>query len=131
MVSSAAAATDGSFNLAGISNPAVDALADRVLKAENRAELVTATRALDRVLLPPPADEEQLRQLLGRLAGQAFDLRAGPLLRAFLVEVSAGDHALLLLAHHIVSAACARWANAPPTRWRSPKSANTSGRAWY
>jgi microcin C transport system substrate-binding protein len=47
---SEAAATDGSFNLAGISDPAVDALADRVLKAESRAELVTATRALDRVL---------------------------------------------------------------------------------
>ena len=54
---------------------------------------------LDRVPLPPPADEERLRQLLGWLAGQAFDLREGPLLRAFLVEVSATDHVLLLLAH--------------------------------
>jgi len=47
---SEAATTDGSFNLAGISEPSVDALADRVLKASSRAELVTATRALDRVL---------------------------------------------------------------------------------
>jgi microcin C transport system substrate-binding protein len=45
-----AAKTDGSFNLAGISSPAVDALADRILKAQSRAELVTAARALDRVL---------------------------------------------------------------------------------
>ena len=47
---SEAAKTDGSFNLAGISSPAVDALADRILKAQSRAELVTAARALDRVL---------------------------------------------------------------------------------
>ena len=47
---SEAAKTDGSFNLAGISNPAVDALADRIVKAQTRAELVVAARALDRVL---------------------------------------------------------------------------------
>jgi microcin C transport system substrate-binding protein len=47
---SEAAKTDGSFNLAGISNPAVDALSDRIVKAQTRAELVTAARALDRVL---------------------------------------------------------------------------------
>ncbi len=45
-----AAKTDGSFNLAGISNPAVDALADRIVQAKTRAELVVAARALDRVL---------------------------------------------------------------------------------
>ena len=47
---SEAAKTDGSFNLAGISSPAVDALADRIVGAETRAELVVAARALDRVL---------------------------------------------------------------------------------
>lgn len=47
---SEAARTDGSFNLAGISDPAVDALADRVVKASTRTELVATTRALDRVL---------------------------------------------------------------------------------
>lgn len=41
---------DGSFNLAGISNPALDHLTDKALAAESRAELVTATRAIDRVL---------------------------------------------------------------------------------
>lgn len=47
---SEAAKTDGSFNLAGISNPAVDALADRIVTAQTRADLVVAARALDRVL---------------------------------------------------------------------------------
>lgn len=38
------------FNTAGLSNPAVDALIDKVLAAKSRAELETAARALDRVL---------------------------------------------------------------------------------
>jgi microcin C transport system substrate-binding protein len=41
----------GSRNYAGIKNPAIDALIERVIFAKNRAELVAATRALDRVLL--------------------------------------------------------------------------------
>lgn len=41
----------GSRNLAGIRNPAVDALIERVIFAKNREELVAATRALDRVLM--------------------------------------------------------------------------------
>jgi microcin C transport system substrate-binding protein len=41
----------GSENLAGIKNPAVDALIERVIFAKDRAELVAATKALDRVLL--------------------------------------------------------------------------------
>jgi microcin C transport system substrate-binding protein len=41
----------GSRNVSGIKNPAVDALIDKVIFAKNRAELVAATRALDRVLL--------------------------------------------------------------------------------
>lgn len=45
-----AADTDGSFNLAGIKSPVVDALAAKVLEANSRDDLVTATRALDRVL---------------------------------------------------------------------------------
>ena len=48
--SSSAAAADGSFNLAGISDPVVDALIDKVMAAKSRAELVTAARAIDRVL---------------------------------------------------------------------------------
>ena len=41
----------GSFNLIGIKNPAVDALIDQVIFAKSRADLVAATKALDRVLL--------------------------------------------------------------------------------
>jgi microcin C transport system substrate-binding protein len=46
-----AADTHGSRNYIGIKNPAVDALIERVIFATSRAELVAATRALDRVLL--------------------------------------------------------------------------------
>ena len=45
-----AAKMDGSLNLAGINDPAVDALVARVIAAKNREELETAARALDRVL---------------------------------------------------------------------------------
>ncbi|MGQ0457161.1 MAG: extracellular solute-binding protein [Hyphomicrobium sp.] len=48
--SSEAAKQDGSYNLAGISDPVVDALIDKAIAAKSRAELVTATRAVDRVL---------------------------------------------------------------------------------
>jgi len=41
---------DGSLNLAGISDPAVDTLIERVIAAKSREELTTASRALDRVL---------------------------------------------------------------------------------
>lgn len=46
-----AAQREGSRNLAGISDPAVDALIDRIIFAKDRDELVAATKALDRVLL--------------------------------------------------------------------------------
>ncbi len=48
--SSAAAAIPGSNNLAGIRSPAIDALIEELIYAGTRAELVTATRVLDRVL---------------------------------------------------------------------------------
>jgi len=48
---SEAAETPGSDNLAGIKNPVVDALVAKVIHAESREALVTATHALDRVLL--------------------------------------------------------------------------------
>ncbi len=49
--STQAADIPGSRNLIGIKNPAVDALIERVIFAKDRAGLVAATRALDRVLL--------------------------------------------------------------------------------
>lgn len=48
---SAAADREGSQNTPGIKDPAVDKLIDRIVFAKDRAELVAATRALDRVLL--------------------------------------------------------------------------------
>ncbi len=49
--SSAAADRPGSRNVVGIRNPAVDALIEAIVAAPDRAGLVVATRALDRVLL--------------------------------------------------------------------------------
>jgi len=48
---SEAADRPGSRNLPGIKNPAVDALINRIIFAKDRAELVAACKALDRVLL--------------------------------------------------------------------------------
>ncbi len=48
---SASADQPGSYNFAGIRDPVVDDLIERVIAAKDRSDLVTATRALDRVLL--------------------------------------------------------------------------------
>jgi microcin C transport system substrate-binding protein len=47
---SKSADTPGSFNLSGIKDPVIDALIEKVIGAKSRKELVTATRAIDRVL---------------------------------------------------------------------------------
>jgi microcin C transport system substrate-binding protein len=47
--SSQAAKTKGSYNLAGIANPAIDALIEKIIGANNRADLTVACRAMDRV----------------------------------------------------------------------------------
>ncbi|HET8708495.1 MAG TPA: extracellular solute-binding protein, partial [Pseudomonadales bacterium] len=48
---SAAGKQKGGFNIIGIDSPVVDALTDKIVAAKTREELVTACRALDRVLL--------------------------------------------------------------------------------
>lgn len=48
---SAAADREGSQNTVGIKNPAIDKLIDKVIFTKDRADLVAATHALDRVLL--------------------------------------------------------------------------------
>jgi microcin C transport system substrate-binding protein len=48
--SSQAAALKGSNNLAGIAEPAIDALIDGIIAAQTRPALTTACRALDRVI---------------------------------------------------------------------------------
>ncbi|MCX2724443.1 extracellular solute-binding protein [Roseibium salinum] len=47
---SRAAAIPGSYNVAGIASPVVDALIDKVIASRSREEMTTAARALDRVL---------------------------------------------------------------------------------
>jgi len=46
---SQAAATKGSYNLAGVSDPVIDALVEKVIGAPNRQDLTSACRAFDRV----------------------------------------------------------------------------------
>jgi microcin C transport system substrate-binding protein len=47
--SSQAAATKGSYNLAGVSSPAIDTLIEKAIDANSRTDLTFACRALDRV----------------------------------------------------------------------------------
>ena len=47
----AAAKAQGSFNVPGICDPAVDMLVEKIITAQDRETLTTAARALDRVLL--------------------------------------------------------------------------------
>jgi microcin C transport system substrate-binding protein len=51
MFHSSAAGQEGSNNVVGIKNPVVDALVEKVIYSPDRASLVTAVHALDRVLL--------------------------------------------------------------------------------
>ena len=48
---STSATINGSRNYSGVSNPAVDFLIDKIIGAKDRKSLVSATQALDRVLL--------------------------------------------------------------------------------
>ena len=45
------AGVEGSRNIIGVNDPAVDELIEKIIAAPDRAELIAATRALDRVLL--------------------------------------------------------------------------------
>ena len=47
---SAAANVEGSYNLSGLANPAIDGLIEKISETRSRKELTTAARALDRVL---------------------------------------------------------------------------------
>ena len=49
--SCAAAKAPGSSNMAGVCDPAVDAMIEKIVSAQDRPSLVTAAHALDRVLL--------------------------------------------------------------------------------
>ncbi len=49
--STRAASHEGTFNYAGVKNPAADAMIDALLQAETREDFTSAVRAFDRVLL--------------------------------------------------------------------------------
>ncbi len=51
LFNSRSAVREGSLNYAGIADPLVDGLIEKVVGARNRDELVTATRALDRMVM--------------------------------------------------------------------------------
>ena len=46
-----AAETNGSRNLIGIKNPIIDSLIEEIISAKDRKDLISNTKALDRVLL--------------------------------------------------------------------------------
>ena len=46
-----AADTNGSRNIIGIKNPVIDSLIEKLINAKDREELITITKALDRILL--------------------------------------------------------------------------------
>ena len=67
----------GSHNLAGIADPAIDALIEHIIAADSRADLVTACRALDRVYSRRPLLDSALVQ--GRRTGSPIGtFSAGP-----------------------------------------------------
>ncbi|MBR0877237.1 microcin C transport system substrate-binding protein [Bradyrhizobium japonicum] len=47
--SSQVAATKGSYNLAGVASPAIDAMIEKIMAADNREDLTVACRAFDRL----------------------------------------------------------------------------------
>lgn len=57
--------------------------------------------ALER--LPGVSSDDELKELMDRLAAYVFDLRCAPLLRVHLIPLGRDRHALLLNMHHIIS----------------------------
>ncbi|MEU2153837.1 MupA/Atu3671 family FMN-dependent luciferase-like monooxygenase [Streptomyces sp. NPDC019396] len=79
-----------------------EALRTRFTEAAGRTFQVvedTAEVALERT----ESTEAELPAVLQTWAGRPFDLGRAPLLRALLVRLGAEDHALLLMAHHIIA----------------------------
>ncbi|MBS93714.1 MAG: non-ribosomal peptide synthetase [Chromatiales bacterium] len=68
-----------------------------------------AQEILDTIATPlhiesqPGHDEPTLTERLRELACESFDLSKGPLLRLHVIELSAEEHVLLLVIHHIIS----------------------------
>ncbi len=67
---------------------------------------VEITLALRELAGPVESSEARLVQQAGLDEGEHFDMGAGPLIRAVLYQLNAEDHALLVVAHHLV---CDGW----------------------
>ena len=105
--SSQAAALKGSQNLAGISDPVIDVLIERIVAANDRPGLVTACKVLDRVIrtgrywVPALVQGLALARLLGRVrpasgksrATRAAFPRPGGTIATRLRSSSSGDRA--------------------------------------
>ncbi len=74
----------------------------------NPAQIVGKHRPIKLALvdlskMPPDEREAQVSQLAAEESQRPFDLTSGPLLRVTLFRLSAEDHVLLLVIHHIIS----------------------------
>ena len=93
---SQAATTKGSYNLAGIADPVIDALVERIVGANSREELTVACRAFDRVFragrywMPQWYRTKSPDGLLGRL--RSFGEAA-----AFMFDAGRGDGYLVVV----------------------------------
>lgn len=90
--SSETATVEGSRNLAGVSSPVVDALIEEIIRADSREDLVTAVRALDRVLqwtfyLVPHYHEERDRLIYwNRFGMPAVTASSGPSIQRWWID---------------------------------------------
>ncbi len=74
----------------------------------NPMQVVAARRSLelcetDLTHLPGQQKETRLNEILQQENSQPFDLQKGPLLRVHLIRLSANEHVLSLIMHHIIS----------------------------
>ena len=79
--------------------------ADRAGEPFQRISVMASTvlRQVDLQSLPADRRETEARRLAEEEGAAPFDLAHGPLLRARLLRLAAGEHVLLLTIHHIVS----------------------------
>ncbi|MDQ0703453.1 amino acid adenylation domain-containing protein/non-ribosomal peptide synthase protein (TIGR01720 family) [Pseudomonas sp. W3I7] len=71
------------------------------LEGEQRAQQVLAHAAIE--IAERPVDETQLKASVEAEIARPFDLQQGPLVRVSLLGLSAEEHVLVLVQHHIVS----------------------------
>ncbi len=67
------------------------------------AEIDLALPLADLSHLPPPAREEQMREMVLAEANHAFDLSRAPLIRPSLIRLASDEHILQIVLHHIIT----------------------------